>query len=95
MSKPLPVPMVLDNHDEWMDAAHKGMDALVGRGRTFTADDLRDIVPVPSNPNWVGTLFQAYKAHGYIRPVGHEVSRSRQRRGGVLRRWEVIREKRS
>lgn len=95
MSKPLPVPMVLDDREEWMEAAFKGMDALVARGRDFSADDFRDLVPVPRVGNWVGSVFTAYQTAGYIKPIGFELSRAKSRRGGVIRRWEVIREKRS
>lgn len=90
MPKPPPVPMILDQKDEWMEAAYKGMDALIARGVPFTADSLRDLVPVPRVANWVGAVFSAYREHGFIKPVGFEQSRARSRRGGVLRRWAVV-----
>lgn len=90
MSKPLPVPMFKDDRAEWFDAAHKAMDALIARGRVFTADDFRDLVPMPANPNWVGNVFNTYKAWGYISQDGFDIARSRSRRGGVLRRWRVV-----
>lgn len=87
VSKPLPVPMVLDRKDEWFEAANRGMDALIAKGHSFTADDLRDLTPMPSNPNWVGNVFQAYQAMKLIRYVSHERSRSKSRRGGAVARW--------
>lgn len=90
VAKPPPVPMVMECKDEWMEAAYKGMDALIARGVPFTADSLRDLVPVPRHPNWVGAVFTAYREHGFIRPLGYEQSRARSRRSGVLRRWAVV-----
>lgn len=93
MSKPLPVPVVLDRKDEWFEAAKRGMDALVARGYSFTADDLRDMIPAPSNPNWVGAVFTAYQSMGLIRYVQHERSRSRSRRGGAVARWTAVKQR--
>ena len=88
--KPLPVPMFLDTRDEWMDAAERAMDVLVARGGSFTADALRDMVPVPGNPNWFGIVFRRFVNLGLIEQVGFELSRSKSRRGGVLRRWAPV-----
>lgn len=93
VSKPLPVPMVLDDRAAWFEAANKGMDALVARGYSFTADDLRDMIPSPSNPNWVGAVFTAYQSMGLIRYVQHERSRSRSRRGGAVARWTAVKQR--
>lgn len=92
-SKPLPVPMVLDQKDEWFEAANRGMDALIARNVSFTADDLRDMIPAPANSNWVGNVFQAYRSMGLIKTTGFEVSRSRSRRGGSLRRWVGVKQR--
>lgn len=93
MSKPLPVPMVLDDRAAWFEAANRGMDALIARNFSFTADDLRDMIPSPSNPNWVGAVFTAYQAKGLIRYVQHERSRSRSRRGGAVARWTAVKQR--
>ena len=82
--------MALDDRAEWMEAAEKAMFVLIGTGRTFTADDLREITPVPSNFNWPGLVFQSFEQQGYIAQVGFELSRSKSRRGGVLRRWAPV-----
>ncbi|MFJ5105492.1 MULTISPECIES: hypothetical protein [unclassified Glutamicibacter] len=87
ISKPLPVPMILDTRAEWFEAANAGMDTLIARNTSFTADDLRDLVPMPANPNWVGAIFKGYQSMKLIRTVGFELSRSSSRRGGSLRRW--------
>lgn len=89
-SNPLPVPMILDTRAEWFEAANAGMDALIARGNSFTATDLRDLVPMPANPNWVGALFKGYQSMKLIKPVGYEQSRSASRKSGVLRRWEPV-----
>lgn len=93
VSKPLPVPMVLDDRAEWFEVANRAMDALIARDVSFTADDLRDLVPVPANGNWVGSIFKCYQSMKLIRMVGFEVSRSRSRRGGSLRRWVGVRQR--
>ena len=90
MPKPLPVPMVLDDRAAWFEAANAGMDALIARGGSFTADDLRDMIPAPSSDKWQGALFKAYQSMKLIRPVGYELSRSASRKSGVLRRWEPV-----
>lgn len=87
VSKPLPVPMVLDDRAEWFEVANRAMDVLIARGVSFTADDLRDLVPMPANPNWIGAIFKGYQSMKLIRTVGFELSRSSSRRGGSLRRW--------
>ena len=89
-SKPLPVPMILDTRAEWFEAANAGMDALIARGNSFTADDLRDMIPAPASDKWQGALFQAYKSMKLIKPVGYEQSRSASRKSGVLRRWAPV-----
>lgn len=89
-SNPLPVPMVLDTRAEWFEAANKGMDALIARGHSFTADDLRDMIPAPSSDKWQGVLFQAYQSMKLIKPVGYEQSRHKSRKSGVLRRWAPV-----
>ena len=90
MPKPLPVPMVLDNQAEWDEMARDAMNAKIERGQNFTADDIRDVTPVPTNPNWIGRLFLEYSNRGLIKYVGHERSRSRARRGGALARWQPV-----
>lgn len=87
MSKPLPISVVFNNHDEWDEAARAALNGFIERGVSFTADDLRDVTPVPKHANWVGPLFGEFQAKGLIRYVGHERSRSASRRGGALARW--------
>lgn len=87
MGKQLPTPMVLDTKDEWFEAADAAIVDLVNRGRPFTADDLRELVPAPGHPNWVGSAFQHAAGAGLIRQTGFEQSRTKSRNGGVLRRW--------
>lgn len=89
-SKPLPVPMVLNQRNEWFEAANAGMDALIARGNSFTADDLRDMIPAPASDKWQGALFKGYQSMKLIKPVGYEQSRSASRKSGVLRRWAPV-----
>ena len=87
VSKPLPIPMVLDDYDEYHDYACQAMDTLIARNLSFTADDLRDMTPAPSNPNWTGKVFQDYARQGLIVKTGYEMARAKARRGGTLARW--------
>lgn len=93
MSKPPPIPVVLNNHDEWGEAARAAMNGFIARGVSFTADDLRDVTPAPKHANWVGPLFGEYQAKGLIRYVQHERSRSRSRRGGAVARWTAVKQR--
>lgn len=82
--------MVLDDRAEWFEAANKGMDALIARGNSFTADDLRGMIPAPSSGKWQGALFKGYQSMKLIKPVGFEQSRHKSRKSGVLRRWQPV-----
>lgn len=80
-------PMVLDTREEWFEAAGEALDDLLDRQRIFSADDLRDAVPAPGHPNWWGTLFGGAHRAGKIRPTGYIISRTKTRKGGVIRQW--------
>lgn len=86
-SKPLPIPMVLDDYWEYHEYASQGMDTLIARNTEFTADDLRNMTPAPTNPNWTGKVFQDYARQKLIVKTGYEMARSKARRGGTLARW--------
>lgn len=85
--KPLPVPMVLDDYEEYHDYASQAIDTLIARNTSFTADDLRNMTPAPTNPNWTGKVFQDYARQKLIVKTGYEMARSKVRRGGTLARW--------
>lgn len=86
-SKPLPIPMVLDDYEEYHHYASEAMDTLIARNTSFTADDMRNMTPAPSNPNWTGKVFQDYARQGLIVKTGYEMARAKARRGGTLARW--------
>ncbi|MHC6175425.1 hypothetical protein [Glutamicibacter sp. X7] len=85
----MPVPMVLDTKAEWLEAAATAIADLASEGHTFTADAVRERIPAPAEPNWFGAAFSAARESGVIEAVGFELSRTRSRRGGVLRRWQA------
>lgn len=81
-------PMVLDVREEWFDAATEALADLIDRQQIFSADDLRDDLPAPGHPNWWGTLFGAARRAGQIRHTGGFIlSRTKTRKGGVIRQW--------
>lgn len=80
-------PMALDQREEWFELAHAALDAVLAEGRQFTTDDLRDKVPAPGHPNWWGTFFAAARESERIKSIGFQLSKSRSRKGGILRIW--------
>lgn len=86
-AKALPVPMVLDTRDEWFEAFDNAIAAMVERGRIFSADDLREIMPEPGHPNWWGAGFRRAIGAGLITQAGFDLSRTKSRNGGVVRTW--------
>lgn len=80
-------PMFLDQRQEWFDAAAAALEEISAAMELFTADDMRDKIPPPGNPNWWGILFGAYRNSGRITAQGFQISRTGTRKGGVIRVW--------
>ena len=77
-------------HRDWGDYADEAIKRLVKKGKPFTADDVRRLIPdevQPSTPNAYGGLFQAWRKAGWIEPVGWAVSKHTKRRHGSHRVW--------
>lgn len=85
-----PAALTLDDRAEWFHDANEALDYLIGSRHLFSADDLRDKLPVPAHPNWWGALFGAAHRSGRIKPMGFQLSRSKSRRGGVVRVWAQV-----
>lgn len=78
-------------HRDWGDYADDAIRHLCAKGRPFTADDVRDLIPehiTPTTPNAYGGLFQAWKTLGWIEPVGWATSKHSKRRHGYHRVWQ-------
>lgn len=88
-----PAALSTDPRADWMEDAHTAISALAARsirtGQTFTADDLRKMIGEPDHHNWIGASFQAAYKRGEIDQVGFTLSRSKSRRGGVIRVWRA------
>ena len=81
-------PMALpDAKAAWLADAADAIDALVHRGRAFTADDLRTLIGEPEHGNWSGIAFAKARNAGIIYPIAHGAARARSRNGGTLKIW--------
>lgn len=82
--------MFLDTRDEWFAAANAALDDLIASKHLFSADDLRDKLPAPGHANWWGALFSGAKESNRIKAMGFQLSKSKSRRGGVVRVWTPV-----
>lgn len=80
----------LDDKAEWFELANTELDKLIATKHLFSADDLRDKLPEPGHPNWFGSVFLAASAKNRIKQMGFQLSRSKSRRGGVVRVWTPV-----
>lgn len=85
-----PAALTLDDRADWFDLANDEMDILINTRHIFSADDLRDKLPAPAHANWWGALFGAAHKAGRIKPMGFQLSRTKSRRGGVVRVWAQV-----
>ena len=85
-----PMALTLDDKADWFTLANDELDILINTLHLFSADDLRDKLPAPAHANWWGSLFNAAHKSGRIKPMGFQLSRSKSRRGGVLRVWAQV-----
>ena len=74
--------------DVWRDQVLDVIAELAGRGREFTADDVRAFgVGEPDHLNRWGSAFSAARKSGLIAPVGTACSRRPVRHAGLARIW--------
>ena len=85
-----PIALTLDDRADWMQLANDELTVLIETRHLVTADDLRPLVPEPAHSNWWGALFNAAHKAGRIKPMGFQLSRTKSRRGGVVRVWTQV-----
>ena len=76
-----------------LESLREAIDAFIGAGEPFTADDVRHLADNPDlhHPNVLSALFSQAARQGRIRPVGDPVRTSRRaRHGGLVRRWQAV-----
>jgi len=80
----------------WTHRADTAGRTLIGLGRDFSADDLRDLAGVPDDDhspnrhnNAIGAWFGQMASAGLIVAVGTTRSTSRERKGGLIRTWRA------
>jgi hypothetical protein len=80
---------VAGNNEEWMEAALRAIKAMAGcRYRsTFTADNLRNWVVAPANPNAWGAVFSTAARQGLIERVGYRPSTTPSAHARVVAVW--------
>lgn len=83
-------PMFLDTREEWFEQARAELETVIASRHLFSADDLRLLLPTPGHANWWGVLFGAERNAGRIKPMGYTISRSKTRKGGVIRVWAQV-----
>jgi hypothetical protein len=72
---------------EWERLALTEIFRLAKSGIVFTADDVRERVSDPPNPNLMGKLFRSTSRMGKIVSVGYSRSLRRLRHGAVVQNW--------
>lgn len=72
---------------EWERLALTEIFRLAKSGIVFTADDVRERVSDPPNPNLMGKLFRSTARMGKIVSVGYSKSLRKLRHGAVVQNW--------
>ncbi len=75
--------------EAWKEAAERGLDYLIRRGTTFTADALRELVGDPPGPNSLGALFRAAAQQGRIERVGFQPATRPERHAAIQSIWRA------
>lgn len=70
--------------NEWLNLAEAVGIALAKTGRTFSVDDLRELIEPPPTPHIQGTAFEWLADSGVIVPVGE----IRSARGYWITLWQ-------
>lgn len=71
----------------WIEYAEKHFHVIKHHLGNFTSDDLRDFLPAPDEPNWLGCLVAKLRCLGEIHEVGRVVSSRREANGRKVTVW--------
>jgi hypothetical protein len=77
--------------DPWPDQADRAIAHLARMGRTFTAEDVRELAGDPDRPNAMGVRLLAAAKAGRIRQIGVERSSRPERHAGLVIVWQGVR----
>lgn len=76
--------------DDWYRRAERAIRILAASGAIFDSERLRAEIGDPTRPSDMGRIFhQAHRA-GLIEPCGFAVAERRERRRGLIRRWQGV-----
>lgn len=73
----------------WISYAVNLIEQIAREKGTVTADDLREIADPPETASDYGRAFSVANKRRIITEIGYQKSKSRSRRGGALRVWEL------
>lgn len=77
-------------HRGYREYVEDAVDALIGKGMEFTAEDIRMLIPKgvnPHHPNLLPAILGSMAANDRIRAVGHRRCTRPSRRAGWMRVW--------
>lgn len=75
---------------DWIDESICFLRFVLPQMRTFSSDDLHDILNPPQHQNWFGVLLAAMKNKGMIRRVNAVASKRPEANGRLISVWEVV-----
>lgn len=73
----------------WIDDVSPRVATMLPSLGTFTADDLRDKIPAPPQPNWIGCLFARLRNTGLIQEAGRVRPKRAERNGAKISAWRA------
>lgn len=74
---------------DWIEDAAPRVATLLPTLGTFTADDLRGLLPEPPTPNWFGCLIARLRNTGLIQEAGRVKSTRPERNGAKISAWRA------
>lgn len=78
-----------EERQRWLRWADAGI-SLLGPGREFTADSVREFAGEPPHPNLVGAAFRKAHKDGLIEPAGWTEATRPERHASALRVWRRV-----
>lgn len=72
--------------NEWLKNAEKKFPFMI-LPEEFTADDVRELLPSPVEPNWMGCLLAKLRNTGAVVKCGWAKTTRPERNGAEIRAW--------
>lgn len=80
-----------EENPEYLNAFESEIDRLIRSGKTFTVEDIVEVIGLPSQGqnknNSVGALMASFARHGKIISKGYVVAKKKSRHGRPLKLW--------